>query len=349
VTALCAVVPAEDSRWADALTRVPHDVFATPAYHRACETSTGGRALCLVAEDGADVLVHPFLRRPVEQTLLGEEGWSDLESVYGYSGPLGAAISGAWEWFAEWCRAERVLAEFVRFDPALQNEPLAPPEMKVERVRSSVFASLARGEDGLWERYEGRQRTAVRKAQRAGVTVRLVPGGEGMDAFVRIYTETMDRLDAAPDYYFDDAYFAGLAPLEGASVALAEVAGEPVAAAILLVVEPLGLAHYHLAGSTSEGRRTAAGNLLLHQAAVWAAANGLERLHLGGGRTGAGDDALLRFKLAIGRERRDVHVGKRVHDAPAYARLRSAWEERHGETPFFLFYRAPLQHSEGHR
>jgi hypothetical protein len=181
----------------------------------------------------------------------------------------------------------------------------------------------------------------VRKAQRERVKVRIVPAGEGMDAFVRLYTETMDRLAASADYYFDQAYFEGVGRLPGAWVALAERGDEPLAAAILLAVDGLELAHYHLAGSTAEGRRTAAGNLLLHEAAVWAGASGLRLLHLGGGRTGSPDDALLRFKLAVGQESRNVFVGKLVHDADAYARLRGAWEERSGATPFFLFYRAP--------
>jgi hypothetical protein len=338
----CIVVGVEDERWSVALERVRHDIFSTAAYHRACDPSSGGVPFALVAEGHGQSFVHPFVRHSVE----GGEGLASLESVYGYSGPVSTTddrdfVNEVWAWFAEWCREQGVVAEFIRFDPLLGNESLAQPGATVERVRTSVLVSLEGGEEAIWSRYEGRQRTAARKARREGTEVTVVPAREGLADFLPLYRATMNRLRATPDYYFDDRYFEGVAALPGALAAVARDGGGAVASALVLAVDALSVAHYHLAAGNDRGRATGAGNLLVHEIALWAAQNGLTSLHLGGGRGGGARDELLRFKEAIGRESRDVFVGKVIHEEAAYARLRAQWESQHGPTPYFLFHRTP--------
>src|SRR5581483_11881257 len=50
----------------------------------------------------------------------------DLQSAYGYGGPLSSSdatsfLEEAWRNYRTWCEANRVLAEFVRFHPLLEN------------------------------------------------------------------------------------------------------------------------------------------------------------------------------------------------------------------------------------
>jgi hypothetical protein len=102
--------------------------------------------------------------------------------------------------------------------------------------------------------------------------------------------------------------------------------------------------HYHLGGSCTDAQRFAPNNLLFHEVALWAQRHGFDILHLGGGRTNAPDDLLLRFKRRFSRELIPFHLGKRVHDQAQYDHLCDIWTSQHGEpmsTAYFPPYRAP--------
>ena len=84
---------------------------------------------------------------------------------------------------------------------------------------------------------------------------------------------------------------------------------KPVAGAMFLLNE--NTMHYHLASAVQEYRPLAAGNLLLYEAALWAAHNGITRLHLGGGLRG--NDNLFGFKKQFNKSGRlPFYIGRTV-------------------------------------
>lgn len=338
-----------DAAWRDALARIAGaDAYDLPEYHRVAEANGDGDALAFLVEDGGEVFLHPFLRRPLER--VGSEpvggGWCDLESVYGYTGPLATTadrsfLDRCWGAFDGWCRESRVVAEFVRFNPLRDAQRLAPPGMEVVLDRETVAVPLAGGAEALWSSYASTQRNMVRKAQSAGLVASEVPAADGMPRFRALYDETMHRVEASAYYRFGERYFAALAEL-GGTVRMFEVRrGGELAAAALFLVRPPRM-HYHLAGGRSDLRSLAPNNLLLHAAASWGIERGLDVLHLGGGRTPAADDPLLRFKASLSRVRLPFRTGRRVHDPRMYDTLCSSWlRQARPQTrpPYFLLYR----------
>src|ERR1039458_8383092 len=113
--------------WNGLLQRLAHsDVYFTAEYHLAHELNGDGKALAFVAEDGKRTLFHPFLIRLIPEFDLHDE-WHDIESVYGYSGPLSTTndrkfLAEAWGAFSDWCQQQNVVAEFIRFHPLLDNK-----------------------------------------------------------------------------------------------------------------------------------------------------------------------------------------------------------------------------------
>lgn len=78
------------------------DVFFSSGWHQAgvVALGDGDAELFEYAMDG-DRLIHPFIRRAVPGT-----EWSDIESAYGYAGPLSTTrrpefIAAAWESYLE--------------------------------------------------------------------------------------------------------------------------------------------------------------------------------------------------------------------------------------------------------
>ncbi len=344
------IVTLGDPLWAETVRRLEADVYFLPEYHRVYETHGDGTALALVAEERADVLLHPFMLRPI--TRVGSEPvideLYDLESVNGYTGPLSTTVepgflSAAWAAFHDWCVDHRVVAEFVRFHPLLQNHGLADPEATVTRDRDLVVLEL---DEGLWDRYPSVQRNMVRKAQR--LALRVVEGGDPeWEEFQRLYRLTMERVGARRSLRFDDAYFSELrsALRDHVRVFVVHDADAVVSGAVFLLYGDY--IHYHLAASDPVLRRgSGSNNLLLHTVAEWAASRGLRWMQLGGGRTPHPNDELLRFKSSVSTGRRSFYLGQRIHDAARMAELVARWRRQStlADVPsyFFLYRLDPL-------
>src|SRR5512141_1274515 len=77
--------------WQGCLGRFPvPDVYFTAEYHRPYECLGDGQACAFCAENGRDFLFYPFMLRAIDR--IGCEpvktGLFDIQTVYGYSGPL---------------------------------------------------------------------------------------------------------------------------------------------------------------------------------------------------------------------------------------------------------------------
>jgi lipid II:glycine glycyltransferase (peptidoglycan interpeptide bridge formation enzyme) len=166
-----------------------------------------------------------------------------------------------------------------------------------------------------------------------------------LQQFLQLYRASMDRLNASDYYYFSPGYFEALCRDLAQQTKLFLVRHhERVVAAALYLVHGDRL-HYHLGGSDWQYRDWAANNLLHHAAASWARAAGLRWLHLGGGRSPAPDDSLLRFKASLSADRRQFYTGRRVHWPEAYQALCEAWKRQAGGATvpdYFLLYRQAL-------
>jgi hypothetical protein len=252
----------------------------------------------------------------------------DVVTPYGYGGPTGG---GFWEAYEAWARERGVVSTFVRFHPLYANQRDAP--VHVEELAPTV-AWRVEPERDLLAGLHFKHRNKVRKAENAGATVTQ---GEGLGEFVPLYEETMRRLDADPFYFFEPSYWERLGELSLARFDAA-IDGEVVASALCLATPPW--LHYHLSGTTEQGRSTGASTLVLLEAARWAQANGYDRFHLGGGLGGKAD-ALHHFKARFDPEGLvPAAIGKAIHDEQAYREL-SGGEA--GYDGFFPAYRQPVE------
>ena len=341
---------AEHETWRRQLDKLPrHDVYHEAGYHRAYETDRLARAHAYVAEIGGETLFHPVMVRPIRDVGASPApiGSFDAETVYGYSGPLATSddpdfLKEAWAGYDTWCHEQGIVCEFTRFNPMLGNHVFAAPKAKVARDRDTVAIDLRRGVDGLWANYSGNHRNSLRKAQKNGLRCAEATIAQNLARFRRLYEAAMAALNAKDFYRFPDAYYETLSAAFGSRLKLFMVTkdGEDLAAALFL--HDGERLHYHLSGTDPAYRHLAPANLLLHEAACWAIGQGLRDFHLGGGRTPAPDDSLLRFKARLSNKRLAQHFGTRVFDRDAYDQLRAAWLDQYrGTEPprYFQLYR----------
>ncbi len=292
------------------------DPYLRPEYLVAAAMIGGGSPAGFAHGD----VLYPFLVRELDG------GWCDLTSAYGAGGPIGR---GDWRpAFVEACRERRVVSEFIRFHPLLHNHD-GLPGVELIRLQDAITVDVGTDDDGLLAQMEGRGRTAVRKALRCGVEVHE---HRDLERFESLYSETMRRIGARSFYLFDRGFFERLERMGDA----VHVLDAGTAAGLFL--SGGGAMHYFLAGSTPEARDVAAANLVLYEAMRRARDGGFETLVLGGGLSE--DDALHRFKQAMGSGRVPLYIGTCVHEPSVYADLCAAADVA-ADSRFFPAYRHP--------
>lgn len=312
------------------------DVYYLPEYHRLYEFQ-GVQCLAYAVSAGGECLFYPFLLRPVARigALDAPPGLNDIETVYGYSGPVATTTSPdflaeAWQGFEGWCSEQNVVCEFIRFSPLLCRERFASPQTEVSLNRETVEIRLEGGKEALWQGYESAQRNRVRKAMRRGLACHDASLYEGLTTFRDLYESTMQRARATDFYFFPDGYYRDLRRTLSDRTKLFVVTDghDPIAAGLFFTYGRT--LHYHLGASREDALPLAPNNLLFHQVSLWGQQHGFERLHLGGGRSNAADDALLRFKKRFSPHVLSFHIGRRIQHPERYAMLCDLWQEQAG-------------------
>ncbi len=355
------ILAAEDkTAWAAALERLPeHDIYHTFDYNLAYIVNGDGQLRAFLAEEGENLLFHPFFVRGIGPNA-GNGGshaeLSDIETVYGYSGPLSTTLdpsflARAWAAFGSWCLDQRIVAEFIRFNPLIGNDACVQhSSCNVVHDHNVVLVPLNGSESELWKEYPSVHRNMVRKAIRIGLAAEgpcIAP--DECEAFEFLYRQTMQRRDAGSYYFFSPAYFEFLYDRLGAWVKLFVVRRESTIVAAALFLVHGDRMHYHLSGSNAAFAASAPTNLLLHSAATWGLQHGCRWLALGGGRSSDPDDSLFRFKSSISRVTAPFCFGTRIHDQVAYDRLCADWmrsAQRSVRPSRFMLYRLPATQPE---
>jgi hypothetical protein len=302
------------------------DVYFTRAYGRVDALDRGGDWATIATPSGS-------WQMPIVLTEL-DDGLREATSPYGYCGIHAAEGLTTAEAADAWTSAAAILQDlgvvslFLRFHPADPGSVTQATGLDGLDIMRSGTTYLVRTDDtsDMWDRMEGRSRTAIRKARRHGLTgqVRSVaPEDVGpYSDFRRLYEATMQRVGASARYVFDDAYYLELANALGAGLQLAEVRHDTAVVASALVMRHGDRAHYHLSGSDLAASRNGANAMLIWSMLEWCAGSGVTTCHLGGGVTEG--DGLAGFKRAFGGQDAAFFIGRAVINPDAYAQLTRA-------------------------
>jgi len=315
---LRASEPSERAKWIEAWEQWPdREPMWHPSY---AELFAGADDLrCVSFSDERGVAFMPILLRSLSDLEWARESdLTDASTPYGYGGPakIGNPNSDAfWDAFDEWARSARLVSFVERI--SLFSDQILPFRGEVETVMQNVVRTLQIPQEEMWMDYEHKVRKNINKAQRSGLTVEVDPAGKGLDDFMRIYTQTMERRSAGEQFFLSREKIAGVD--RGLTVFFHTLMdGKVVSSEIVLV----GAKHIYsfLGGTDSEAFEFRPNDLLKHEIINWGRANGKEAFVLGGGF--GGNDGIFRYKLSFAPEgARDFRIGKRVLDEVRYKEL----------------------------
>lgn len=325
-----------------------YDVYYLSGYMKAFQLHGDGEPLLFHYEGPGLRGINAVMKRDVAQDphfagRLPEGRYFDFTTPYGYGGWLLEGDGDKAPLFAtceDWCRKNRIISEFVRFHPVLENHKPVQENYNVIGLGKTVAMDLSSPEV-VWEKLTSKNRNMIRKAKKNGLRVYSGRCPSLYETFREIYNATMDKDHAADYYYFSPVFYESVLndlPHNAQFFYTQTENGSVAAASIMLTAN--GRMSYHLSGSRRELQHLAPTNLLLYEAALWGCANGCKTLHLGGG-LGSEEDSLYQFKKAFYREEpRQFHIGKKIFLSDDYEMLVSMRADLPEETGFFPRYRA---------
>lgn len=322
-----------------------YDTYWLCGYVKAFQLHGDGEPLLISIESPSARGINVVMKRDVAKDerfadKIPEGVYFDFATPYGYGGWIieGNNSEELFSEYTKWLTDNKIISEFVRFHPMLQNQVGCEDFYEVIQLGEVVHMDLSSPEL-IWENIISKNRNVIRKAIKNDVKIYNGRFPEIFETFRTIYNGTMDKDNAEEYYYFGKKFYESVLEdlPENAQVFFAEKDGVVIAASIVLSANHK--MNYHLSGGLREYSNLAPTNLLLYKAALWGHANGYRTLYLGGG-VGSGEDSLFKFKRAF--YKGNLHhffIGKKIIDERSYNSLLEIRGEK-VQSSFFPLYRA---------
>lgn len=319
---------------------IQKDIYFVSEYYELYNKKRDGNFYCFTLVLFGKIAFYPFLINSVGN--LGfkfEEEYFDIQGAYGYNGVVSNSndpefINAFYEAFDKYCKDNNIIAEFTRFHPLLENHRFSENHLQVVFDRHTVVLDLEKSYEEIWKsEYSSKNRNKIRKAEKLGYTCDIVfkPAKPDIDSFIDIYIANMRAVAAESFYFFSESFFYDTFELLKEHTYLFNIrnsAGRLLCAAIVFKYN--NFIHYHLSGRRKDADNSV-NNYLLDQVVKFGQKSGAKLFHLGGGRSSAPDDSLLKFKMNFSKTTKPFYIGKKVHNQEVYDEVVRQWEAKFPE------------------
>lgn len=308
----------------------------------------------LVFTQESHMIAFPMLLRNLD---IPGKAYRDAGCVHGFVGPL--TTSGEIpeqvrrhfiESLQEFYISQNVISAFSRLHPLIDRSTLLSGYGNVIDVGATLSIDLTPPPEEQLSRYRRNHRQDINRLKNAGYTCRRV-GPKYLGDFLRIYLDTMDRIQADSMYYYDNDYFEYLLREMKDVIHLFVCELDGCIASVALCAFCNGIIQVHLAGTDAEHKKFAPMKLVFDTIREWGNKNGANVVHLGGG-VGARRDSLYNFKKGFGANEHTYRIWQHIVDPDVYETLCSqAFDESRIEpsVDYFPKYRNPCLRGIGLR
>ena len=325
------------------------DIYFYPEYVGMYKFIKGTKSLLFTFKEEENIWLHPFLLQPIDSDAFSLNGgpWFDIESAYGYGGPLSNTedkdfLDNANEQFSEWCMENNVVAEFVRFHPVIENEKWASEFHSIKQLRYTLSVKPEGREEHIYN--NPKVRNMIKRTKKNNINVHKISIDQYFQSFVDVYHQNMERVNADKYYHFNTNYFSELKKLVNKNGYLVgAIKDEELIGASIFLFGKTNL-HYHLSATGDQCDIPGVSNSLIDAGIHICRKNTMNLLHLGGGNSNSENDNLYKFKKSMGNMEHTYSIGWRIHHLDIYNQLKDicsskfpASFEKHSDK--MLFYR----------
>ncbi|MCJ8161535.1 GNAT family N-acetyltransferase [Acinetobacter zhairhuonensis] len=337
----CSLVDVDDE-WDNAVKKFNFDIYHLSGWLKSSALIDGGQAKGLIIQSDNNELLFPLIIREIDGIF-----W-DATSTYGYGGPLGDSILTNQEIdqllknAIKFLKEQNCVSWFIRLHPILNIEWNSKLGIIVEHG-PTLSSDLSKTEEEHWTETQIRHQRGIKKALKQSIYTKIEDLNESNALiFYKIYTETMQHLNASEFYFFDDSYFIQLAEnLKGRILLITAYHKEiPIAASIYTYCKESGIIQYYLGGTLDDYRNLQPAKLITHIARAWGRENQYTILHLGGG-LGACLDSLYEYKKGFSSNEHLFKTHRIVVNSDIYIKLLNKNGRAGQLTEYFPLYRKP--------
>lgn len=305
------------------------DIYFDNNYGKLYEKAESSKAEVFEFKSSLGIVKNQFMMREIPLLLDGYK-YFDITTPYGYGGPCIAQcvndkktlLEDYYKAFKEYCNENKIVSEFVRFHPILNNLADFNSIYKTQVIRSTLGTNLKDYDDPIQSEFSKGCRKNIRRALNKGITYRVIEKPESMNSFKEIYYSTMDRNNASDYYYFDDEYFKDCLKYFKENIVLVEAVFKNKAIAASFCFAYKKIIHIHLSGTLSEYLYLSPAYILRYAVILWGKQKSYELIHHGGGTSNTREDKLFLFKKQFAQNTEfEFGVGRNIWNEDIYNRL----------------------------
>jgi hypothetical protein len=318
---------------------IHHDFHHTWSYHSLGEDT---HPFLFVFEEQDIFIALPLLKRTIEGT-----DWSDLTSVYGYTGPisnrdfeaLDEALTDQFRRsFLDFMKDGKYVCVFSRLQPFLDQPRLLEKIGGLRDNGQTVYIDLRIPIEMQRLKYEKRLARKIRQLRNKDFQIREADSASDIKAFTAMYLDNMERNGASSRYLYDEAYFKRLLNTTEPDCRLIMVydGATPICGNIIMYTKHV--IRNHLSATAATYTQLSPSKLIIDEISIIARKLGISYYHLGGGLNGK-PDSLFQFKSAFSDLILDDKTWCFIADQERYQQLVDA-RMAATESAFFPQYRA---------
>ncbi len=306
----------------------------------------------ILEKEGVACVLMPILIRKV---ILDNKEYPYYDSIspYGYNGPLFTSevadleLEIFWNKLDLWYKDNNVISEFVRF--SLNQNQLNYSGILINSLLNIKGRLLGNFEE-QWTSFLPKVRNNYRKAEKSNLSFKLYQKeeitNEVLDAFTKVYTNTMNRNNANSLYFFPKKYFSSLISSMPNSFGIAITYFEGTPASVELIIKNNNSIFAFLGGTESDYFSYRPNDFLRVEIIKWAIKNNMKFYILGGGIVNG--DGLHKSKKAFFPKEEEAifYTGRKIINKKVYNQLclernnqYKEIEEEAINNDFFPYYR----------
>lgn len=243
-----------------------------------------GEAIDYVFENNFGKIEYPFIKRKANK--IDNVQYYDLVTARGQGGPRILCyndkiqlIKSFEESFEKYCKKEKVVAEYIRFDPWIQNFEDFEAIYKIFSYGNIYCNDLEK--DFFMQEYSSSVRRNVRKASKNNIIVKLDYDGETIKDFLNVYSFTEKKYNVSDYYYVDEEFIKKYFDILQGKVCIANAYYENKIISSVLLLWGKDIVHYHFAATDPKYSSLQGNTYLIYQVALNAQKKGIKFFDFG--------------------------------------------------------------------